>query len=99
MYIKKVKNILHVHYYPIRDQISAVVKTLFHSTWRYHHNTCTQEFYYECDWNGARIIVHVLIIMMDQFNHPPFSTLPTMFGHLEGVGSHKNTRYEKVCAH
>ena len=23
-----------------------------------------------------------------------FSTLATMFGHLEGVGSHKNTRYE-----
>ena len=23
-----------------------------------------------------------------------FSTLTTIFGHLEGVGSHKNTRYE-----
>ena len=26
-----------------------------------------------------------------------FCTLTTVFGYLKGVGSHKNTRYEKVC--
>ena len=36
---------------------------------------CRPEFYYECDWNSARI-----------------STLKTIFGHLKGVGSHKNTK-------
>ena len=25
----------------------------------YHLDTCRPEFYYECDWNGARIIVIV----------------------------------------
>ena len=28
-----------------------------------------------------------------------FSTLTTLFGHLEGVGSHTNTRYEKLCVY
>ena len=28
-----------------------------------------------------------------------FSTLTTISGHFEGVGSHKNTRYEKVCVY
>ena len=28
-----------------------------------------------------------------------FSTLTTIFGHLEGVGSHKNTRYEQACVY
>ena len=45
---------------PIRDQIYAVVQTLFfHSTCRYHLHTFRQEFYYECNWNCARIIVIV----------------------------------------
>ena len=44
----------------MRDLIYAVVETLFfHSTCRYHLHTCRPEFYYECDWNGARIIVIV----------------------------------------
>ena len=39
---------------------SNSVETLFyHSIWRYHLNICRPEFYYECDWNGARIIVIV----------------------------------------
>ena len=28
-----------------------------------------------------------------------YSTLATIFGHLEGVGSHKHTTYEKVCVY
>ena len=73
---------------PIPDQIFAVVETIFfHSVWRYHLNTCRREFYYECDWNGARIIVLVQ-------QTKTFSTLTTRFGHLEGVCSHKSTRYE-----
>ena len=43
---------------PIRDQIFVVVETVFfHSICRYHLDTCRPEFYYKCDWNGARIIV------------------------------------------
>ena len=46
--------------YHIRDQIFVVVETLFfHSISRYPLDTCRPEFYYECDWNGARIIVIV----------------------------------------
>ena len=43
---------------PIRDQIFVVIETVFfHSICRYHLDTCRPEFYYKCDWNGARIIV------------------------------------------
>ena len=43
---------------PIRDQIFVVVEAVFfHSICRYHLDTCRPEFYYKCDWNGARIIV------------------------------------------
>ena len=45
-------------WHPIRDQISAVLETLFfHSIWRYQLGNCTPEFYYKCDWNCPRIIV------------------------------------------
>ena len=37
---------------PIRDQT-----VFFHSICRYHLDTCRPQFYYKCDWNGARIIV------------------------------------------
>ena len=43
---------------PIRDQIFVVVETVFfHSVSRYHLATLRPEFYYKCDWNGARILV------------------------------------------
>ena len=41
---------------------TAVVQTLFfHSTCtcRYHLHKCRPELYYECNWNGARIIVNL----------------------------------------
>ena len=28
-----------------------------------------------------------------------FSTLTIIFGHLEGIGSHKNTRYKQACVY
>ena len=42
----------------IRDQIFLVIETVFfHSICRYHLDTLRPEFYYKCNWNGARIIV------------------------------------------
>ena len=97
---------------PIRDPIFVVAETVFfHSICRYHLNTCRPEFYYKCDWNGARIIVIfqqtkkmiclkktiIYIYNYDDFASfatRRFSTLTTIFGHLEDVASHKNTRYE-----
>ena len=95
-------------WHPIRDQIFVVVETVFfHSICRYHLDTCRPEFYYKCDWNGARIIVifqqtKKMICLKKKkyyedfarFATRRFSTLTTVFGHLEDVGSHKNTRYE-----
>ena len=97
---------------PIRDQISTVIQTLFfHSTCRYHLHTCGQEFYYECDWNCARIIVIVqhstnkkMICLENNNNNnyedfASFATLKKISSYLEDVVSHKNTRYKKVCVY
>ena len=47
-------------WHPIQHQIFAVIKTVFaHTIWSYHLGNCRPEFYYECDWNGARISVIV----------------------------------------
>ena len=68
------------------------------------------EFYYECNWNGARIIVQQTKMIclkkmfyydqefQCQFNTRQFSTLMTSFGNLDGGAGHKNTRYQRyVC--
>ena len=45
---------------PIGDQIFLVVETVFfQSIWRYHLVTLRPEFYYKCNWNGARIMLIV----------------------------------------
>ena len=38
----------------LRSNLETV---FFHSICRYHLDTSRPEFYYKCDWNGARIIV------------------------------------------
>ena len=49
-------------------------------------------------WGSLQLII---IIYEDfaSFATRRFSTLTTIFGHLEGVGSHKNTRYEQACVY
>ena len=42
-----------------RSNLCRLETVFFHSVRRYHLTTCRPEFYYECDWNGARIIVIV----------------------------------------
>ena len=43
-----------------RDIISGLAETVFYILPEdIISNTCRSEFYYECDWNGARIIVIV----------------------------------------
>ena len=62
----------------------------------------TPEFYYECDWNGAgMIVIKQQTKMSEIIIIASFATrqLATSFGHLEGVDSHKNTRYQKVCVY
>ena len=76
---------------PIRDQIFVVVETVFFH--RYHLDTCRPEFYYKCDWNGARIIVKTINDLSEKKNNNNvgyedfatfatrrFSTLTTIFG-------------------
>ena len=38
--------------------------------------------------------MHMVLDHCDSFTTRLFFTLATIFGHLDGVGSHKNTRYE-----
>ena len=94
---------------PIRDQISAVKTLFFHSSWRYHLNTFRPEFYCECDWNSARVIVIVqqikkwfvgkIIIWRFCF----FCYSPVLYikedSQQKDIVSHKNTRYQKVCVY
>ena len=97
---------------PIWDQIFVVLETVFiHSIWRYHLDTLRPEYYYKCDWNGTRIIVIVqqtkkwlvwkIIIIWSKFCH--FCHSPVLYLNdniwwscIDGVGSHKNTRYEQI---
>ena len=64
------------------------------------------EIYYECDWNGARIIVIVQQTKNDlsekkmtSFATCRFSTLKMISYCLEDIVSHKNTSYQRICAY
>ena len=43
-------------WHPIGDQIFVVVETSFIVSEEHHLDTCRPEFYYECNWNGARAL-------------------------------------------
>ena len=51
--------LINEYTYQFEIKSLQLFRLFFHSTCRYHLHTCRPEFYYECDWNGARIIVIV----------------------------------------
>ena len=81
----------------------------FQSNWRYHLDTCRPEFYYKCDWNGAKIIEIVQqtkkmsgenIMNIQPVLPIACSLFNEDLGHLEDVVLIKtadNKRYTYVC--
>ena len=40
-----------------KSNVLVVETVFFHNICRYHLDTCRPEFYYKCDWSGARMNV------------------------------------------
>ena len=84
-----------INEYMYQNGVNSSIQTVFfHSTCRYHLHICRPEFYYECDWNGARIIVIVrqtkkMICQENSDEDFAIATLKRISNCLEDFVSHK----------